>query len=398
MVTGTNKPMAAAGRPEPVAVSGPSTSTGVTGGAPRNLPPAGRLPLLVLGFIALFTGVGAGLIRLGWPMPDIVASSAVSHGLLMVSGFFGVVIALERAVAIARLWAYSSPLLAGLGTGLAVHGRADIAVWFYLAASLVLLAGSLDIVRRQQALFTVTIALGAASWCVGNLLWAMGAGAPVVAPWWLSFLILTIAGERLELSRFLQPSRTARWMFVAVLLLIGTGLAGIGLRWGPSVFALGLLALAAWLLRHDIARKTVQQRGLTRFIAVCLLAGYAWLLVGALVLLSVGELAPGSASYDAVVHALGMGFVFSMVFGHAPIIFPAVLRVKMPYHPLFYAPLALLHGALAIRLVGDALGNFDLLRWGAMLGAVALVAFIVNTISAVLRGRYTRQSAARTGT
>ncbi|MEO7937398.1 MAG: hypothetical protein ABIR55_02145 [Burkholderiaceae bacterium] len=362
-------------------------SAGRRAGTAPNLPPAGRFPLLLLGFAALFTGVGAGLARLGWPTPDIAASSAAFHGVLMVSGFFGVVIALERAVAIARLWAYGSPLLAGLASATAVFGSADLAAWLYLAASLVLLVGSLDIVRRQRALFTVTIALGAASWCVGNLLWALGAGAAVVAPWWLSFLILTIAGERLELARFLQPSRNAQRLFVAVLLLIGVGLVGIGRPWGPTMFALGLLALAGWLLRNDIARKTVLQNGLTRFIAVCLLSGYAWLLVGALVLLAAGKLAPGSASYDAIVHALGMGFVFSMVFGHAPIIFPAVLRVKVPYSQVFYAPLALLHGALAIRLAGDAVGNFDLLRWGALLGAVALAAFIIGTVSAVLRGR-----------
>ena len=239
----------------------------------------------------------------------------------------------------------------------------------------------------------MTIALGATSWCVGNLLWAMGAGAPVVAPWWLSFLILTIAGERLELSRFLQPSGTARWLFAAVLLLIGSGLAGIALHWGPTVFALGLLALVGWLLRHDIARKTVQQRGLTRFIAVCLLSGYAWLLVGALVLLVAGQLAPGNASYDAIVHALGMGFVFSMVFGHAPIIFPAVLRVAVPYNPAFYLPLLLLHAGLVLRLGGDALGDFTIVRAGGMLGAVALAAFIVGTVSAVVRGLRQRRFA-----
>lgn len=72
---------------------------------------------------------------------------------------------------------------------------------------------------------------------------------------------------------------------------------------------------------------------------------------------------------------------------HAPIIFPAVLRVAVPYHPGFYAPLILLHGALAIRLAGDALGDFALLRWGALLGALALVAFILNTVGAVIRGR-----------
>jgi hypothetical protein len=97
---------------------------------------------------------------------------------------------------------------------------------------------------------------------------------------------------------------------------------------------------------------------------------------------------PGSAAYDAALHALLLGFVFAMVFGHAPIIFPAVLRVAVPYHPVFYVPLLLLHASLALRLAGrrhrrlrvDALGR-------AAVGAIALLAFIANTVVAVLRGR-----------
>ena len=68
-----------------------------------NLPPLGRFPLLLLGFVALIVGVGAGLARLGWTMPDISVASVTIHGPLMVCGFFGVVITLERAVAMARL-------------------------------------------------------------------------------------------------------------------------------------------------------------------------------------------------------------------------------------------------------------------------------------------------------
>ena len=41
-------------------------------------------------------------------------------------------------------------------------------------------------------------------------------------------------------------------------------------------------------------------------------------------------------------HALGLGFVFSMVFGHAPIVVPAVLRVDVGYRRAFYVPLATL--------------------------------------------------------
>jgi hypothetical protein len=78
--------------------------------------------------------------------------------------------------------------------------------------------------------------------------------------------------------------------------------------------------------------------------------------------------------------------VFSMVFGHAPIIFPAVLRVAVPYHPTFYLPLALLHLSLVVRLAGDAAGSFETTRTGALLNAIALAAFILSTVSAVVRG------------
>jgi hypothetical protein len=101
----------------------------------------------------------------------------------------------------------------------------------------------------------------------------------------------------------------------------------------------------------------------------------------------VAGLAPGSPAYDAALHALLLGFVFSMVFGHAPIIFPAVLRVAVPYAPAFYAPLALLHASLALRLAGDATGSFEAARWGALASAVALLGFIANTAAAVVRGR-----------
>ena len=77
-------------------------------------------------------------------------------------------------------------------------------------------------------------------------------------------------------------------------------------------------------------------------------------------------LAPDGLSYDAALHALLLGFVFSMVFGHAPIVFPAVLRVALPYHPVFYAPMVLLHASLAVRLLGDASGSFTLAHCGAL--------------------------------
>jgi len=351
------------------------------------LPPAARVPLLILGFVGLFVGAGAGLARLGWNVPDVAATAAALHGPLMICGFFGVVISLERAVAIGRLWAYSGPLLAGLGTAAALSGATTIAPWLYVAGGIVLVAGTIDVFRRQSALFTFTLTLGALCWPVGSALWAAGASVHEVVTWWLAFLILTIAGERLELSRFLPPSPIASRVFAAILVVIAGGLLGAGASWGSQAFAGGLLALSLWLLKQDIARRTVRNKGLTRFIAVCLLSGYAWLMVGGAVIIGAGGLAPGSPSYDAALHALALGFVFSMVFGHAPIIFPAVLRVAVPYHPTFYVPLALLHVSLVARLAGDATTRFEWTRVGGMLNALALAAFIVSTVSAVVSGK-----------
>jgi metal-sulfur cluster biosynthetic enzyme len=343
-----------------------------------------RLPLLILGFASLAAGVLAGLVRMGWGVPLPSAQLVLLHGPLMVSGFLGTVIGLERAVALGRRWAYAGPLLTGLG-GVAILLGFPVSLGASAMAlgSAVLLTGTTLIMLRQRELFMVTMALGAASWLAGNLLWLAGAGVPAVVALWINFLVLTIAGERLELSRFLPPSPGAKRIFKAILaVLVAGGFLGVTGS-GMVIYGIGLLGLALWLLRQDIARRTVKEQGLTRFTAVCLLSGYAWLTIGSLVLLVAGM--TGTA-YDAVLHAILIGFVFSMVFGHAPIIFPAVVRVRMPYHWTFYLPLLALHASLLMRLAGSGLMLPGLHSLGGLLNAAALVLFILSTVSSVVRG------------
>ena len=66
------------------------------------------------------------------------------------------------------------------------------------------------------------------------------------------------------------PYRVIGWGLVLQLLF---GLFAIKTRAGLALFSAGLLALAIWLLRYDIARRNAQQKGLVRFIALCLLSG-----------------------------------------------------------------------------------------------------------------------------
>ena len=257
----------------------------------RDLSVPWRVPLLLLAFVSLFAGMGAGLARLGWPLPG--ANLAALHGPLMASGFFGTVISLERAVALGRKWAYAAPLLSGLAALATVLGTpAAVAPALAAVGSAVMFAGSVVILRRQRELFILTLCLGAACWTVGNLLWLSGRPIYVVAAWWIAFLVITIAGERLELSRFLPASPVAKRIFGALLvLLLGGVTASLAIRAaGTVVLGIALAGLALWLMRQDVARRTVRANGLPRFIAVCLLSGYVWLAISAGTILVSGEI------------------------------------------------------------------------------------------------------------
>ena len=332
-------------------------------GRDRLMPPRWRVPLLVLGFVSLVAALAGGLARV---TPGLAApgGAIALHGTLMVSAFLGTLISLERAVALDRPWGYAGPLCAGLGGIAILLGRYEAGFALLVAAGAVFLACSGVVMRKQASLETATLAAGAAAWLAGNA--ALFAGAQPVG-WWIAFFVLTIGAERLELSRYMKRSRFSRTAFVA--LAAAVALSPLE----PSLRLLGgaLVLLAAWLARYDIARITVRQRQLPRFVAVCLLAGYFWLAVaGALLLFG----NPG----DAALHALFLGFVFSMVFGHAPVILPAVLGVRFPYSAALYAPLVLLHASLALRVGGWIVPG----AWG---NAAAIALFIVVSATLVLR-------------
>ena len=207
--------------------------------------------------------------------------------------------------------------------------------------------------------------------------------------WWLAFLVLTIAGERLELNRVLRPARVVLAEFVLAISMI---LGGVGAAtWWPApgirVLGMGLIALSWWLVRHDVARLTIRQHGVTRFMAVCLLGGYAWLGVGGIVAAVTGATMTG-LPYDALLHSVFLGFVISMVFAHAPEIVPTVVGLPLPFRPAFYLHVGVLHVSLILRVAGDLVESLGRWRaWGGVLNAAALLLFMFNTgCSMALRG------------
>lgn len=348
-----------------------------------------RIPLLAAGFVSLLFGIVAGLVRMGWHFLSLPIDVAAVHGPLMVCSFLGTVISLERAVALGRRWAYLGPLLAALGGLLLVAGQhSSAAMLFILAASIVLTVTTMVIVLRQFAPFTITLLLGSLFWLIGNILWLEGMEIRRIIPWWTGFLVLTIAGERLELSRLLPPSRAGKNAFMAIiaLLLMGAVTNSLTTTANLQPYSLALVALALWLCTQDIAIHTIRQKGLTRFIAACLLSGYAWLLIGGVVGLISRDLVPGT-SYDAFLHSILVGFVFSMIFGHAPIIFPAITKIRMRYHPLLYLPVAALHTSLICRIAGDLLDAPQARTVGGAMNGIAFLLFVLIAATLAIRNK-----------
>jgi hypothetical protein len=341
--------------------------------------PAWRFVFVAAGVCAFVTGLWTGLVRLGWDLPAGAATLPALHGALMISAFFGTLISLERAVAIDRPWAYAAPAAAAVGALALLAGQVSFGGAALMAASLLLTANSITLVARLPALFTVLLAVAAALWVVGNAAWLAGAPMADVTGWWLAFLVLTIAAERLELSRLTEPPRWSQAVFVLAIGLVIAGVARgeLSSESAPCMGA-GLLVATAWLVRNDVAVRIVRQAGRTRFSAICMLAGYAWLGTAGVLLLAAPP-ATTAFGYDATVHAIAIGFVLSMVFGHAPIILPAVLGIRVGHGAALYLPLLLLHASVAIR-VADLATWMDVRKGSAALTVLALVTYAVVLI------------------
>lgn len=353
-----------------------------------------RLPLLAFGMVALLTGLWAGLFRLGWDLPALRPNLPSNHGPLMVSGFLGTLISLERAVALGQRWTYAAPLLTGLGAlALLVESPSPFSQVLMTMGSLGFVVLFASLMRSQPTLFTATMGSGALAWLVGNGLWLVGWPISQIVPWWMGFLVLMIAGERLELSRLLNLSAMSRAAFLTAIGLLLVGLVGSTIRFEPGLrlTGIGLGAVAVWLLRYDIAWRTVRQEGLTRFIAVSLLLGYLWLTLGSVLVLVFGAV-PAGPYYDAMLHTIFLGFVFAMIFAHAPIIFPVILTIPVSFRPAFYVPLAVLHLSLLLRIGSDLSGWTAGRQWGGLLNVLAILLFFGNMVRSLDMKRVARTS------
>ncbi|HEX5687521.1 MAG TPA: hypothetical protein VFY73_26190 [Ideonella sp.] len=355
--------------------------------------PASWAKPLLLGVVAisLVSGVLGGLARLGVAPSSIDGAVWLNHALLwhaglMICGFLGTVIGIERAVAVKRPMAFLAPLLSGAAGLCFIAGYAMLASALLVAAASLFVAVNVVIVRRQRAAHTVLLLVAALAWLIGNLHFAFDATSPATLSWWFSFLVLTIAAERLEMTRLMRRHPAAQPSFFAAvaLLLAGAAASAVSPVGGGVLFGTALTLLATWLVVFDIARRTVFAAGLPRYMAACLLGGYLWLAVAGV---AWAAMVLGAPTRDIAWHALGLGFVISMVMGHAPVILPAVARVKLLFGRPFYVPLLALHLSLALRL-GPGAFDTTLRAAGASMNALTLVWFAATVVGGIAAWRW----------
>jgi hypothetical protein len=336
----------------------------------------------LLAATSLVAGLGSGLVRIGalavQPAGPTGAAAVGWHGALMVCGLFGTLVALERAVALKR--GVAVPLLAGVGALTAWLGAppaASLAAWALAGAGLAALYAHAGHTRAWSLHLGVELG-GALAWLGGTLAWAAGLRDAALVGW-CGFLLLTIAGERRELTQMLRLPLWAPRAFVAIVagvpLAFALALAGLP-RAAAAAWWVACALLAAWLLRFDLAPRQWRAAGWAGHTACNLSVGYAWLAVAAVVGLSQGRVD------GAALHLLLLGFVFAMVFGHAPIILPALTGLRPRYTPWARVPLALMGASLAVRLAAELGGEAG---WRAVAGAghaVAIVWFALTMTSA----------------
>jgi hypothetical protein len=344
-----------------------------------------RFPFLLLAVIALLAGIITGLQRTGWYINfSVVAANA--HGPLMVCGFLGTLIGLERAVALNKPWGYLAPLTAFLGIiFLLVQPAVSYSPLLMIFSSFMLGFILFSFWKRHRELHFFIMMLAPLFWLIGNVFWAAGYPFSRIAIWWIGFLIFTISGERLELSRIIQLTPQKRMSFIGfcAITFLGMVLSVSYFSGGIRVVSIGMLGFCFWLLRYDLVRLTIRKSGLTKFVAISLLTGYLWLGTAGILGLIYGGMEAGPL-YDAFLHAIFLGFTFSMIFGHAPIIFPAILKKQITFYPFFYLHLFLLHASLLLRVYSDLTLFIPGRLWGAMLNGAAIVLFFLVTIFSVI--------------
>ncbi|MEX1240254.1 MAG: hypothetical protein WEB30_11070, partial [Cyclobacteriaceae bacterium] len=341
-----------------------------------------------LAFACLLLGLWTGLNRIGWDIPLLPV--APHHGAIMVGGFLGSLISLEKIIPLRKKILYIFPVMSAASAVLFLLGHPLIGFAALVLASVGLTSVFVTYFLKERNLIYLLMVGGGICWLTGNVLLVSTKFYPMSFPWWLGFALCIITSERLELMKFLPVRDATKKLLVIFLGLYITGVLLPFHGIGQTIRGIALIAIALWLMRNDMIGISIRKTLLPRFTAVALLSGYVAMLLSGVFFLALKDQA---LAYDAIVHTFFLGFVFSMIFAHGPIILPGVLGISFkPYHKILYAWLLLLHLSWITRILADVILNMQLRKVSALASVLSILCYFatIATLTIISQRRHAK--------
>ncbi|MEM2095195.1 MAG: hypothetical protein QW777_07540 [Candidatus Caldarchaeum sp.] len=324
----------------------------------------GRL-LLPPSFICLALSLAGGLSRMGVVQPPS-QQIVLYHGPLLVVGFLAALIAAERAITLNNVFMHVASGFFSCGGLLLVFSSDFLTAVLWLGGGLSFALWALwMIIKFRKNFSNLFFAAASILLLTGNTFFVLDYPTTYYVFAWVGFFITFIVGERMDMLKIAKASRLTYLTASLSIPLLFTGLALAE----KLFFAAAFTTLLITAVKHDVALKFLGRKGFGRYLALGLTIAYAWLAVAALVWAT-------SSSTDAMLHSIFLGFVGSMVFAHAPIIFPAIMKISHFYTPILYIPFTLLQLSTLARVASAYTIQLGLWSLSGLLTVTAVACFI----------------------
>ncbi len=322
--------------------------------------------LLPPAMLSLVIGIITGWQRLGIRTTEMLPHE--HHGALMTGCFLGGLVMLERAVSLGKRWSYAGSLLCAISLILFLIKLPVPAIAGIILASLIYLFMLIYQHFKEPDTSQLVAILGAFCLFTGNTLLLIHNLYPLAVNWWMGFLLFTILGERLNLDRTTHKHKRIHQLLA---FLVFAGLLLPFHLSGATVLGGSLVLTGTWLmfsLKFSDPR-TPQKK----FMMLASVMAFFWLITTGVLMLS------GAMFYDAQLHSFFVGFVFSMIFAHAPLMLPRVFKFEADlFHPVVYILLLALQAGLFVRVYGSVLENEHLTRWGGFSNGIIILIFLLT--------------------
>ncbi len=296
----------------------------------------------------------------------------------------------------------SYPILVTILTGivsLSLGYAVGLAVLRYAGTGLIATAGLLFmwfmVSRRNPGNVWVKLIMGSAlaAFSIGSIAESMisATKSPAVALLLLSFPIIYILGERIELGLMRNISKSTMKLLVfssAVIPFIlfasslyGRTLAGRILFDASIVFVLIMVITS---IKFDPSTRKMKVSGkLQSFMQSGIISSYIWLLTGIFLYLMQVNVERGFM--DPATHSIALGFIGLFIIAHSPIIFPLTLKLKADTSRVTKFPIYAMNIAVFLRVGGDLIsmkyGVGNLMAYSSVyMLIIAIVLFFFNIL------------------